>query len=70
VPDENIVFHRYAWPSNYSPYNAPEGKGLILAEITAPPNAIVRPDIVERVIKDLQRLNVIDEREVILLRCT
>jgi len=69
VPDENIVFHRYAWLSNYSPYNAPEGKGLILAEITVPPNATVDPGMVERVVKDLQRLNVVDdELEVIFAK--
>jgi len=68
VPDENIVFHRYAWLSNYSPYNAPEGKGLILAEITVPPNVIASLGVVERVIKDLQRLNIIDEREVIFAK--
>jgi len=68
VPDENIVFHRYAWLSNYSPYNAPEERGLLITEITVPPNAIVSPDIVEQVIEGLQRLNVIDEREVIFTK--
>jgi len=68
VPDENIVFHRYAWLSNYSPYNAPEGRGLLIAEITASPDVIVSPSTVEQVIEGLQRLNVINEKEVIFTK--
>jgi len=68
VPDENIVFHRYAWLSNYSPYSAPEGKGLILAEITVPPNEDLTKLDAERAVKDLTRLGVIEEDDVIFVR--
>lgn len=35
VPEHNIVFHKYAWISNYSPYNAPdEMLSSLLIEIT------------------------------------
>jgi protoporphyrinogen oxidase len=36
VPDRRIVFHRYAWLSNYSPANAPPGRFALVAEITHP----------------------------------
>lgn len=66
VPDENIVFHRYAWISNYSPHNSPPGKSLILVEITTQPG--VKPDLdsmKEKTIRDLSRLGVIDENQVL-----
>jgi len=68
VPDEKITFHRYVWLSNYSPYNVPEGKGLILAEITVPPNEDLTKLDSERVVKDLARLGVIEENSVIFAR--
>jgi len=68
VPDERIIFHRYAWLSNYSPYSAPEGKGLLLAEITMPPNQDIDKNLVERVLKDLERLNIVDSRDVIFAK--
>jgi len=43
VPDKRIVFHRYAWVSNYSPANAPPGKSALIAEITLPKDA--EPDL-------------------------
>jgi protoporphyrinogen oxidase len=36
VPDRRIVFHRYAWISNYSPANAPPERSALIAEITLP----------------------------------
>jgi len=68
VPDENIVFHRYAWLSNYSPHNAPEGKGLILVEITVPSEGGLTRINVERVIKDLAHLEVIEENAVLFAK--
>jgi len=68
VPNENIVFHRYAWLSNYSPYNAPEGKGLILVEITVPPNEDLAEFNAESIVEDLARLGVIEEDDVIFVR--
>jgi len=67
VPDESIIFHRYAWLSNYSPYNAPEGKSLVLAEVTIPRGQNVSKSSVERkVISDLEKLGIINNEEDIL----
>jgi len=68
VPDERIIFHRYAWLSNYSPHNAPEGKGLVLVEITMPPNQDIGESLVERVLKDLEKLNIVDKKNVIFAK--
>lgn len=65
VPDKDISFHRYAWISNYSPYNSPPGKSLLIAEITIPKGAKIPADISERVLRDFERLGAIDTRKVI-----
>ena len=43
VPDRRIVFHRYAWLSNYSLANAPPGRSALIAEITLPRG--IEPDL-------------------------
>lgn len=64
VPDKNIVFHRYAWMSNYSPYNAPKNYSSIIAEITVKPGQKVDyDDILSRTIEGLKRLNIVSESE-------
>jgi len=68
VPDENIVFHRYTWVSNYSPYNAPKGKSLLLAEITITPGQFVDERLADIVVKDLVRLGVVEEKEILFTR--
>ncbi|MEM1619435.1 MAG: FAD-dependent oxidoreductase [Fervidicoccaceae archaeon] len=68
VPDERVVFHRYAWLSNYSPYNAPPGASLVLAEVSVPPGAYVERGLADRVVRDLERAGVIEGREVIATR--
>lgn len=68
VPDEKVVFHRYAWISNYSPFNAPPGKSLILAEITVPMNEEISGDIASRVLEDLQDLGIFRDDEVLFYR--
>lgn len=69
VPDERIVFHRYAWLSNYSPNNAPPGKSLLVAEITVPPGDRVKTEgLIERTLRDLERLGVADRGRVIFAR--
>jgi protoporphyrinogen oxidase len=42
VPDKNIIFHRYAWVSNYSPYNTPNQNELssLIVEITLRPEEL------------------------------
>ncbi|MEM2299515.1 MAG: FAD-dependent oxidoreductase [Thermofilaceae archaeon] len=65
VPDEDVLFHRYAWISNYSPYNAPQGESTLIAEVTLPPHASTKGDIVERVIEQLADLEIIDEPQIL-----
>lgn len=68
VPDENIIFHRYIWVSNYSPYNAPRGKSLLLAEVTIPPWQSIDEKLVDRVVKDLSRLGVVEEKDILFTK--
>jgi len=68
VPDRGVVFHRYVWLSNYSPYNAPRGKSLLLAEVTLPPGQAASEWLVDRVVKDLTRLGVVEERDVLFAK--
>jgi len=68
VPDENIIFHRYIWVSNYSPHNAPKGKSLLLAEVTIPPGRPVNEKLVDRVVKDLSQLGVVEEKDVLFTK--
>jgi len=68
VPDENIVFHRYIWVSNYSPHNAPRGKSLLLAEVTIPPWQSIDEKLVDRVVKDLSQLGIVEEKDVLFAK--
>jgi len=68
VPDESVVFHRYIWVSNYSPYNAPKGKSLLIAEVTAPPSQKVDEKLIDKVIEDLTRLGVVEEKDVLFAK--
>jgi len=65
VPDEDIIFHRYVWVSNYSPHNAPKGKSLLLAEVTILPWQSIDEKLVDRVVEDLVRLGVVEEKDVL-----
>jgi len=66
VPQKDVVFHRYAWVSNYSPYNAPKGFSALIAEVTVPRSEPVNAEeISERVISDLEKLEVIRSEEEI-----
>lgn len=51
-PQSDIVFHRIAFLSNYSPYMAPDGCSTIIAEISRKPGERIS-NICERVIGDL-----------------
>ncbi|MEM4474532.1 MAG: FAD-dependent oxidoreductase [Candidatus Bathyarchaeia archaeon] len=69
VPNINILFHRYAWISNYSPENSPKGESTILAETTLPPNTKVNiEELTNKVITDFEKLNVFKRNEVLLTR--
>jgi len=63
-----VVFHRYAWISNYSPENAPPGKSAVIAEITVPRGA--EPDL-ERLkaetVRGLVELGVAREEDVLFV---
>jgi protoporphyrinogen oxidase len=64
VPDKKIVFHRYAWISNYGDDSNP-GKSALIAEITIPNGIeIDTEELKERVIQDFVRIDVIKETEI------
>jgi protoporphyrinogen oxidase len=64
VPDKKIVFHRYAWISNYGEDTKP-GKSALIAEITIPNGKeIDTEELKERVIHDFVRIDVIKETEI------
>lgn len=69
VPNEDIIFHRYAWVSNYSSKNTTVGESTILAEMTIPPykNVDIKKLKAEAV-ADLEKLNVIEGNEVIFTK--
>jgi len=69
VPDKKIIFHRYAWISNYSPYNSPKGESTIIAEITTDSYSNVDlGKIEERVVSDFERLEILKSEEIILVK--
>ncbi|MEM1650454.1 MAG: NAD(P)/FAD-dependent oxidoreductase [Candidatus Korarchaeota archaeon] len=68
VPNEDVIFHRYAWLSNYSPNNAPLGKSLVIAEITLPQWSDVPEGLVHDVIKGFERINVFEEKDVMFVK--
>ncbi len=66
VPDKSIVFHRYAWISNYSPYNTPNNNeySSIIAELTIQPQRKIDMEyIIDKTIDDLKKLHIISESE-------
>ncbi|ASA78492.1 NAD(P)/FAD-dependent oxidoreductase [Thermococcus sp. 5-4] len=70
IPDKEILTHRVSFPSNYSPYVAPESKSSILAEITYREGDKVSKmndtEIAERTIEELNRLGIIKRDDVVL----
>ncbi|MCS7104162.1 MAG: FAD-dependent oxidoreductase [Thermofilaceae archaeon] len=69
VPDNRIIFHRYAWISNYSPYNAPQGESTLLVEITLPRGHVETHRLEEQTINQLADLGVLNEREILHVNC-
>ena len=69
VPDKNIIFHRYAWISNYSPYNTPSSEySSVIAEISLPPQLNIDTEkLVYETIEGLKKLGVLSEYEKELL---
>jgi protoporphyrinogen oxidase len=56
-PDEETIFHRIAFLSNYSPFMAPRNGANIIAEITVPPSE--RPDPEKSVQKTIEGLEAV-----------
>jgi protoporphyrinogen oxidase len=64
VPDKHIVFHRYAWISNYGEDISPN-RSVLIAEITLPPKQLVDLErIKEEVLQGLVSIEVLHEEEV------
>ncbi len=63
VPQKDIIFHRIAFLSNYSPNMAPEGRGNIIAEISHRDGEHIK-DPVEKVVDGLQRMGMDVDVEV------
>lgn len=72
TPGEDTVFHRYIWMSNYSPYNAPTGKSLLITETTIPGHTKVTSEDIEkyisRTLEDLEKIDVIKLGEVLFVK--
>lgn len=69
VPNKDIVFHRYAWISNYSPKNSPNGESTIIAEITLPPNTKANmEELTDKVVADLEKLNILKLDEILFTK--
>lgn len=69
IPRDDVIFHRYAWISNYSPYNVPKGYSLLITETTLRPDSYVDiEELTHRVVDDLTRLDVIRGDEVVFTK--
>jgi len=69
VPNKDIAFHRYAWISNYSPKNSPNGESTIIAEVTLPPNTKANiEELTDKVMADLEKLNVLKRDEILFTK--
>ncbi|MEM4562992.1 MAG: FAD-dependent oxidoreductase [Thermofilum sp.] len=65
VPQGDVVFHRYAWISNYSEWNAPRGSSTLQAEITLrPEDRVKEAEIFERTLEGLEKLGVAGSEDV------
>lgn len=69
VPQRDVIFHRYAWISNYSPENSPRGESTIIAEITIPPNHEIKLDeLINRTLADFEKIDVFKQNEVLFTK--
>ncbi|MBN2136877.1 MAG: FAD-dependent oxidoreductase [Sedimentisphaerales bacterium] len=68
-PSPEVVFHRACFMGYFSVSNVPSGQSSLIAEVTAngrdEVGEICDSGLVERVIDDLARLGVIDEKDVV-----
>ncbi|MEM2261450.1 MAG: FAD-dependent oxidoreductase [Candidatus Bathyarchaeia archaeon] len=65
VPQKDLVFHRYAWISNYSPYNAPKGQSTLIAEVSIPKGKMPSPRLTEEVLNGLEKIGILEKRNII-----
>lgn len=64
VPDKRIIFHRYAWISNYLP-DPPPDRASLITEVTIPPGSKLDPEkIIADTLRGLEELGVVKEGEV------
>ncbi|MEM3974826.1 MAG: FAD-dependent oxidoreductase [Ignisphaera sp.] len=68
VPEERIVFHRYAWISNYSPNNAPSNHSLALLKITIRKYEGVSKSLVTRALNDFLELTDLKEDNIVFVK--
>jgi len=68
VPDKRVIFHRYAWISNYGEDTSPD-RAVLIAEVTVPPTWKVDLEEIESmVVYDLVELGIVRESEVNIVK--
>ena len=67
-PQPELLFHRIAFPKNFSQNNVPKGKSSVIAEITSKPGDKIwkmsDKKIADHVIQDLHKLKIINKNKV------
>jgi protoporphyrinogen oxidase len=67
VPDPEILFHRISFPKAFSPDCVPAGGSSLMAEITTN-DEIPDEEVLERVVRDLERMEFIDRDSIVYRR--
>lgn len=62
-PEEDYVFYRIGFISNYSPSMAPEGHASLTAEVARRPDEPVDDDLEDKVLEDLVRAGLLKEKK-------
>jgi len=64
-PQPEYIFHRVAFPKNFSRYNAPVGQSSLMVEITTKYNSAIwkmsEREIIQKVINDLKKANILEK---------
>lgn len=69
-PEEEFIFYRIGFMSNFSPYMSPKGMSSIYAEISHSKNRpINKKNILERVIEDLTKCDILKPTDEIVTKC-
>lgn len=70
VPEPSILAHRICFMAAFSEWTVPVGKSSVIAEISTPKDGeLYRASdayLVERVIADLEKLNILDRKDVVV----